>query len=178
MTEAMRDSDVAFVELVAGRGLLIRDSLRGCATAAVAKLARKIGQLGVLAVLAASVVVSGCTTIKPIDLPPENLRAELRNGAVGTPGETMEVVTVDGTERVFEFVEVDQDADVVRGQDGRGELVAVAIDDIVVVRERREARRDSTLLVVGLVLAVVLALVVAEAGNDIVDAIEGAFTPK
>ena len=55
--------------------------------------------------------------------------------------------------------------------------MAVAIDDIVVVRERREARVDSTLLVIGVVLVVVFALVAADWGNDVADAIADAFTP-
>ena len=158
--------------------LLIRGSRRGRSASVPATLARDVCRLGALAVLAASVVASGCTTIKPIDLPPDDLRAELRNGAVGTPGETMEVVTADGAERVLEFVAVDQDADVLRGKDGRGEPVAVAIGDIVVVRERREARGGSALLIVGAALVVVFALIAVDAGNDLVDAVEDVFTPK
>ena len=150
----------------------IRISRRGRAASPAAMLVRDVCRLAALAVLSASVVVSGCATLKPIDLPPNDLRAELRKGAVGTTGETMEVVTADGAEHVFEFVEVDQDADVLRGEDADGEPVALAIADIVVVRERRESRFDSTLLVVGVLLAVVLAVTLAEAGDDVADAIE------
>lgn len=107
------------------------------------------------------------------NLPPADLRAELRAGTVGTPGETMEVVTADGTEHVFEFVAVDQGAGVVRGKDRRGQPVAVPIDDIVVVREDREDKVSSTLLAVGVILAVVFAVRAAQ----ITDAIRDAVSP-
>lgn len=145
----------------------------GRPTSVVGRLARDVGRLGALTVLSGCVVLAGCTTVKPINLPPEDLRAELRGGTVGTPGETIEVVTADGTEYVFELVAIDQGADVVRGKDRRGQLVAVPIDDIVVVREDREDKISSALLAVGVILAVVLAV----RGAQILDAIEDAFTP-
>lgn len=157
----------------AGAIAIANDVSRARSTSAVAKLARDVGRLGMLAVLSASVVLAGCTTIKPVDLPPEDLRTELRGGTVGTPGETIEVVTADGTEYVFDLVAIDQGADVVRGKDRRGQLVAVPIDDIVVVREDREDKISSALLAVGVILAVVLAV----RGAQILDAIEDAFTP-
>lgn len=154
---------------------LANDVSRGCSTSVVGGLARNVGRLGVLTVLSACVVLAGCTTLKPIDLPPADLRDELRAGTVGTPGETMEVVTADGAEHAFEFVALDQDADVVRGKARHGQPVAVPIEDIVVVRERQEDRTSSRLLAAGIILIVAAAALFADYGDHVRDAIEDAF---
>lgn len=154
----------------AGANVQANGVSRGRPTSVVGRLARDVGRLGALTVLSGCVVLAGCTTVKPINLPPADLRAELRAGTVGTPGETMEVVTADGTEHVFEFVEVDQGAGVVRGKDRRGQPVAVPIDDIVVVREDREDKVSTALLAVGVILAVVLAVRAAQFADDVRDA--------
>ena len=162
----------------AGAIAIANDVSNARSISAVAKLARDVGRLGMLAVLSASVVLAGCTTIKPLDLPPADLRDELRAGTVGTPGETMEVVTADGAEHAFEFVAIDQGADVVRGKDRRGQPVAVPIDDIVVVRERRDDRTSSRLLAVGVILAVVAAVFLADTADHVRDAFVDVLTPN
>ena len=154
---------------------LANDVSRGCSTSVVGGLARNVGRLGVLTVLSACVVLAGCTTVKPIDLPPADLCDELRAGTVGTRGETMEVVTADGTEHSFEFVAVDQGADVVRGKARDGQPLAVPIEDIVVVRERQEDRPSSRLLAAGIILIVLAAAMVAESADHFTDAITDAL---
>lgn len=124
-----------------------------------------------LTVLAFAAFVGGCTTLKAVDMPPDELRNALRNGEVAQPGETVVLVTVAG-ERAVEFVEVDAVADVVRGRADNGSAVAVAVEDIVALRSVDADSGRSTLLGIAIALAIVLGVVVADAAEDLVEIFE------
>ena len=122
---------------------------------------------GVLAVLTLA-ALAGCTTLKAVDLPPEQLRNALRNGEVAPHGETVVLVTAN-SEHTVEFVEVDVAADVVRGRADDGAMAAVAVEDIFFLKLKEEAAGRSTLLGIAIAFFVVGGLVAADAAEDMVD---------
>ena len=127
---------------------------------------------GMSAVLAFAVLASGCTTLQAVDMPPDRLRDALRGGNVVQPGETVVLVTADGAEHTLEFMEVDAAADVVRGRADDGAVVAVAVEDIVVLRSLDHAADNSTLLTIAVLAAIVLGVFVADAAEDFADLLE------
>ena len=137
-----------------------------------ALMRRHIFRRGMSAVLAFAVLAGGCTTLQAVDLPPDRLRDALRGGDVAQPGETIVLVTADGAEHTLEFMDVDAAADVVRGRADDGAVVAVAVEDIVVLRSLDRAAGSSTLLTIAVVAAIALGVFVADAGEDFVELLE------
>ena len=137
-----------------------------------ALMRRHIFRRGMSAVLAFAVLASGCTTLQAVDMPPDRLRDALRDGDVAQPGETVVLVTADGAEHTLEFMEVDAAADVVRGRADDGAVVAVAVEDIVVLRSLDHAADNSTLLTIAVLAAIVLGVIAADATEDFVELLE------
>ena len=79
----------------------------------------------VIAILA--MLVAGCTTMREMDLPPNEVQARIRAGEIARPGERISVTTAGGKEHVL--VVVESDDQVIRGASAR-----VPIDEIVSVR--------------------------------------------
>ena len=137
-----------------------------------ALMRRHIFRRGMSAVLAFAVLASGGTTLQAVDMPPDRLRDALRDGDVAQPGETVVLVTADGAEHTLEFMEVDAAADVVRGRADDGAVVAVAVEDIVVLRSLDHAADNSTLLTIAVLAAIVLGVIAADATEDFVELLE------
>ena len=90
-----------------------------------------------------SMVVAGCTTMSPVEMSSDALRAAIRAGEVGQPGQQVIAVMADGERHAFAFEGVDTAQDVIRGQAATGEAVSVAIEDVVALRVRATDGGDS-----------------------------------
>ena len=129
---------------------------------------RRTPSWAISVLLSLSLVAAGCTTMKPLDMSSDELRAAIRAGEVGQPGQQMMAVTADGERHAFAFQGVDTALDVVRGEGKAGEAVAVPIGDIVALRAPSTDGRRTALLVVGALFAVAVA-VYADAVEDFFD---------
>ena len=149
----------------------IDQALEGTAQGKVRCMRCQIVRGGALAVLALAALAGGCTTLKAVDLPPQELRDALRNGEVASRGEMVVLVTAN-REHAMEFLEVDAAADVVRGRADDGTMVSVAVEDVVVLRSVDAAVGRSTLLGVAIASVIVLSAIVADVLEDIVEIFE------
>ncbi len=113
------------------------------------------------AVAATALLLGGCTSLKPVELPPEELREQVRNGQIVRPGERVSLTTDDGTTHVFDVLEV-------TGSAVRGDAVDVPIDSIVSVRTP-QADPARTALAVGGALAAAYVLAALDALDEIID---------
>lgn len=116
-----------------------------------------------VSIIAFALLLGGCTSLKPVELPPEEVRSQVRSGQILQPGERVSLTTEDGTTHVFEVLEVTDRA-------VRGAAVEVPIDSIVSVRTT-QADPARTVLALGGALAVVHVLAALDAVDEIIDAI-------
>ena len=100
--------------------------------------------------VALAVVITGCTTMKSVEMSSDELRAAIRAGDVGQPGQQVVVVTADGKRHAFAFQGVDTAQDVVRGEGAAGDAVAVPIGDIAALRMKAKDGVGTTAVVLGL----------------------------
>ncbi|MDH5344703.1 MAG: hypothetical protein OEW59_02985 [Gammaproteobacteria bacterium] len=78
---------------------------------------------------------AGCTTMKPVEVPPEELRQMILTKDLLPPGETARIATDDGEVRTLRIVEVDSEARVIRGRSATvdvDEVIAVEINELSV----------------------------------------------
>ncbi len=113
------------------------------------------------AVAAIALLLGGCTSLKPVESPPEELREQVRNGQIVRPGERVSLTTDDGATHVFDVLEVTDSA-------VRGDAVSIPVDSIVSVRTQR-ADPARTALAAGGALAIVYILVAQDAVDEIID---------
>ena len=117
----------------------------------------------IVVMLVFAVMLGGCMSLKPVNLPGEEVREQVRAGKVVRPGQQVSITTEDGRTQKFEVKQVTD-----RAIQGNG--ANVSIDSIVSVRTRRIDGTRSALAVVGAVVAVYI-LAAVDAMNDIIDAI-------
>ena len=113
------------------------------------------------AITALALLLGGCTSLKPVELPPEEVRSQVRNGQIVRAGERVSLTTQDGTTHVFEVLEVTDRV-------VRGAAIDVPIDSIVSVRTT-QADPMRTVLAVGGALAAVYVLATVDAVDEILD---------
>ena len=75
---------------------------------------------------------AGCTTLQPSQLPPDAIRAGIRDGYLVKVGDQIGVVTKDGAEQVVRVLGVEAEA--IRGETSADEEVVIAIDDVLALR--------------------------------------------
>ena len=99
-------------------------------------------------------LVTGCTSMKPVELSPNQLHDRIAAGEVVHEGDTVRIVTADGTKYKFEITAITAERIV-------GNEIEVPIADIVAI-ELNEYSRDKTggLTLISFVL-VMLAVVAA-----------------
>ena len=127
--------------------------------------------------VAAAMMGGGCTTMKPKQLPPEALQAQIRNGSIVQAGDQVMIVTQDGKEHTFVVSAVGTDA-IFGTQDGNAS-VTIPIDDVLALRTQEVSVGRTALAGVGVYLVVggiLLVLAMQDAVEDIVDAIFGGFS--
>ena len=123
-----------------------------------------------------SVVIAGCTTMKSVEMSSDELRAAVRAGEFGQPGQQMMAVTADGERHAFAFQGVDTTLDVVRGEGAAGEAVAVPIGDIVALRMETRDGVGTTGVVIGVGAALLLVLAFGyDFAGDMVNAVFSIF---
>lgn len=98
--------------------------------------------------LAAIVILlfsGGCTTLKPVELPPEDLQGKILAGEIIEKGDTVKVVTREGKQYRFRVT-------VITDHFIAGEDVKVSIDDIIAVETREFSGGKTSLLMGGTLL--------------------------
>lgn len=108
-----------------------------------------------------AVLMGGCTSLTPVEVPPEALREQVRAGQICRPGERVFVTTEDGETHEFQVVEVTERA-------VRGSTSNVLIDQIVSVRTRQTNPARTVLAVVG-AAGVVYVVAALDAMDSIID---------
>lgn len=115
----------------------------------------------VLVCLLATTLLNGaCTTLKSSQLPPEALRSGIRSGSLVAAGDSINVVTADGTQHAFEVSTVDREH--IRGESADGRAVIIRIDDVVALRTREIEPVRTTFASVGAVYALAAFVLVIE----------------
>lgn len=92
--------------------------------------------------LALATLNGGCTTLQSSEMPPEAIREGIRDGYLVAAGDTVGVVTKDGTEHLIRVLDVNSNN--IRGTTGGGtsgwlagksaEAVEIPIDDVLALR--------------------------------------------
>lgn len=98
-------------------------------------------------VVVVALLSGGCTTLKPSQLPPEQLRAEIRNGSILQVGDEASIVTDDGAEHILTVTALETDA-IVGNLEG-GAQVTIPIDDVLAVRTQETDGVRTALAAVG-----------------------------
>ena len=106
-----------------------------------------------ISVICATAVLSGCTTLESIDLPPDQLQARIREGNLLQPGEIVSISTVDReyndisiaavTDKILSYEEVIQTKDNTADENtfeanqvAKSHTVVIPIDEIVKVTKK------------------------------------------
>jgi hypothetical protein len=113
-----------------------------------------------LAVLLATMASAACSTVKPVEAPPEELQRLITSESLLAPGDRVQLVTTDGSRHEFRVTSVNVDEGLIRGEDE-----AVPIADVIAVQTRKIAIGKTTALAAGLYvgIGVIIALALAPA---------------
>ena len=95
--------------------------------------------------LVATLAVAGCTSLRPVDVPPANLPDEIRRGGVVEPGDSVRVTTKDGRHRDMVVTSVDDEA--IRGETAEGGTASIPSNDVASVEKREFSMLKSAALV-------------------------------
>ena len=107
-----------------------------------------------LLVIVFAIVASGCTTLKPVEMAPEELQQKIAAGEIIQLGDRVKIVTSDGVVHKFSVTEISVDR--VSGND-----VDLPIADIIAVETREFSGGKTTALVAGSAFIYVLLAAVA-----------------
>jgi hypothetical protein len=92
------------------------------------------------------IICTGCTTLRPIEGSPVELRQRINSGGLLKPGDRVVIVASDG--RAHRFLIKSIDAGLIRG---RSE--SVPIEQVVSLQQRQFSRAKTAALVIGIGLA-------------------------
>ncbi len=103
---------------------------------------------------------AACTTLTPVDIPPEELQQRLRDGKLVSAGDRVRLVTADEAVHEFRVTEISLEQDMVLGRDTR-----VPIGEVVAVETREVSAGRTALLTggVGIGVAALIAIAIAPA---------------
>ena len=107
------------------------------------------------------ILLSGCMSLQPMDLSPEEVRKQIRAGELANLGDRILVTTEDSKTYIFQVVEV-TDCDV------RGSEEAVQIDTIVSIHVRQPARERTVVAILG-TLGIIYTVAALKAVDDVLD---------
>jgi hypothetical protein len=104
-------------------------------------------------------LLGGCTTLRPVDMPPDQLQHLIVSEGLLAPGDRVRLVTTDDREYRFRVVEIDVERGLIIAKDA-----SVPIEDVVAV-ETREFSKGKTAALTGGALAawVIILILVAPA---------------
>ncbi len=103
--------------------------------------------------------VSGCTTMKPVEMSPEQLRQKVSAGEIVKVGDSIQIATTDGRTHKFKVTAVTNDRI-------SGKEIEIPVGDILAVQTREFSGGRTTALAaggVGLIYIIGSAIVVAAA---------------
>jgi hypothetical protein len=106
-----------------------------------------------------ALLCSGCTTLRPTEVPPDRLQHMIAHERLFEAGDRVRLVTAEGEVYKFRVTQLDLAEGVVVGRDH-----AVPIEDIVAVETREVSVGKTAALVGGLAAVRVLLLSMAAAG--------------
>jgi predicted small lipoprotein YifL len=95
-----------------------------------------------------------CTSMKPVDSPPAELAAKIRQGGVLHVGDEVTIVTRDGQKKHFKVTGIDDDM-------VRGDKENVAIDDVAALQTKEISLGNTALLAGGVVGSLYVILIIA-----------------
>jgi len=102
-------------------------------------------------------LITGCTTLKPVEMSPEQLHARISAGEVLNEGDKVKIVTTDGKIHQFEVTDIN-DTSIV------GDDVEVRIVDIVALETREFSGGKTAALVGGSYVALGMLIALAVSG--------------
>jgi hypothetical protein len=102
-----------------------------------------------LITLLATSAGAACSTVKPVEAPPEELHRLITSEGLLEPGDRVQLTTADGIRHEFRIVSVDLDEGLIRGAEE-----AVPIADLIAVQTREVAVGKTTALAAGLYLGI------------------------
>ena len=111
-----------------------------------------------LLIIAIFITTSGCTTLKPVEMSPEELQGRIAAGEIIEVGDRIKVVTSDGTVHKFEVSGISSDR--VSGKD-----VELPVTDIIAVETREFSGGKTTALVAGGTLIYILVGIAVAVGG-------------
>jgi hypothetical protein len=100
----------------------------------------------IISTLIVILMVTGCTTLKPVELSPDQLQDRLPAGEIIQVGDSVVLTTADGNQHKFKVTSITNNY-------VAGKNVEVSIADIVAVGKRETSMVKTYLLVGGSVLA-------------------------
>jgi hypothetical protein len=100
----------------------------------------------VLTLLSAALLIAGCTTLRPIDASPTELRQQISSGGLLKPGDRVVIVAADGKAHRFAVKSID--AGLIRGRSD-----SVPIEQVTTLQRRQFSRVKTAALVIGIALA-------------------------
>lgn len=109
-------------------------------------------------IIVIALATSGCTTLKPVEMSPEELQQRIAAGEIIEVGERVKVVAKDG--KVYEFKVTEVTADQISGKD-----VEISVADIIAIETREFSGGKTTALVAGGTFVYVLLAAVAAAAT-------------
>jgi len=109
-------------------------------------------------IIVIALVTSGCTTLQPIEMSPEELQQKIAEGEIIEVGDKVKVVTADGTVHKFEVSEIT--ADRVSGKD-----VELLVADIIAIETREFSGGKTAALVAGSTLVYILVGIAVAVGG-------------
>jgi len=80
-------------------------------------------------IAAVAMALAGCTSLKPVDMPADSLRADIRKGNLVHPGDRIEVTTNEGDRIRLTVVELKDDQIV-------GKQAALPVDEVAALKTR------------------------------------------
>lgn len=104
--------------------------------------------------LIATILVTGCTSMKPIELSSDQLQNRISTGELIREGDTVRITTVEGKKQKFEVSAID-DGHVI------GNGVRVPIVDITAIEIEERSDDKTAGLTMGALIAIMLAIFVA-----------------
>jgi len=97
-------------------------------------------------------IMTGCTSLQPIELSPEELQNKIVTDQVVAAGDRVKIVTRDGTQHQFKVVAIDNDT--IAGKD-----ISIPIGDIIALETREFSGGKTSLLVGGTMLWMLIILI-------------------
>ncbi len=108
----------------------------------------------IVSVVLIILIVSGCSTMKPVEMPPDRVQQKISAGEVLSIGDKVKIATRDGEVHQFKVTEIND-------QQIQGDGIEIPIDEIVAVETKEFSLGKTAALTSGTV--VLWALIVAAA---------------